>query len=110
MRRGPEAAVSRDGGLGALLGTSRALERAVAECEFEAALELQDDLRMRIEAFVLAWQPTEQGRGPLEDLSSANERLLAQAEQARATVLRALLELGQRRRAVRSYAEAATPR
>jgi hypothetical protein len=89
--------------LQALLAITRVLEEAVTNCEFELALRLQDELRLRLEALSAAGQCEPQAELVLAQLQAANARLLTHAEQARGAVLSALLQLGQRRRAVDGY-------
>jgi len=89
--------------LQALLAITRVLEEAVTNCEFELALRLQDELRLRLEALPAAGQCEPQAELVLAQLQAANARLLTHAEQARGAVLAALLQLAQRRRAVDGY-------
>ena len=89
--------------LQSLLAITRVLEEAVTNCEFELALRLQDELRLRLEALSAAGQCEPQAELVLTQLQAANARLLTHAEQARGAVLSALLQLGQRRRAVDGY-------
>lgn len=81
------------------------LEAALEAFECETALGIQDELRTRIEEFVVAGG----GVRPdlLESIEQANARVLARAERARGEVLEALAQLAARRRAVDGYAEGA---
>ncbi|MDH4165142.1 MAG: hypothetical protein OEY13_00015 [Gammaproteobacteria bacterium] len=89
--------------LQSLLAITRVLEEAVTNCEFELALRLQDELRLRLEALPPAGQCEPETGLVLVELQAANARLLTHAEEARGTVLSALLQLAQRRRAIEGY-------
>jgi hypothetical protein len=89
--------------LQALLAISRVLEEAVTNCEFELALRLQDELRLRLETSSTPGQSGPDATLVLAELQAANARLLTQAEAARGAVLSALLQVAQRRRAVDGY-------
>ncbi|MFO1406045.1 MAG: hypothetical protein U1F08_00795 [Steroidobacteraceae bacterium] len=91
-----------DRAYGALEAITRDLERALEAFECESALAIQDELRVRIDEFVRSGGGLR--RDLLESLEAANARVTARAEKVRAEVLQALVELGQRRRAVDRYA------
>ena len=103
--RGPP--VNGPGAFEALVEITRQLERALAACEFESALAIQDELRARIDAWVASGAAAS-GRECLEALDARNAQVLGQAERAREQVLAALGELARRRRAVDSYAAGAS--
>jgi hypothetical protein len=96
--------------LQALLAITRVLETAVTNCEFELALRLQDELRLRLETLSQAGACTQDMALAMTELRAANARLLSQAESARGAVLTALLQLGQHRRAVDGYTAGASGR
>ena len=81
------------------------LEAALEALECETALVIQDELRTRIDEFVVAGGGVR--RDLLESLEQANARVLERAERARGEVLQALAQLAARRRAVDGYAEGA---
>ena len=81
------------------------LEAALEALECETALVIQDELRTRIDEFVVAGGGVR--RDLLESLEQANARVLERAERARGEVLQALAQLAARRRAVDEYVEGA---
>ena len=81
------------------------LEAALEAFECETALVIQDELRTRIDEFVVAGGGVR--RDLLESLEQANARVLERAERARGEVLQALAQLAARRRAVDEYVEGA---
>ena len=81
------------------------LEAALEALECETALVIQDELRTRIDEFVVAGGGVR--RDLLESLEQANARVLERAERARGEVLQALAQLAARRRAVDGYVEGA---
>ena len=81
------------------------LEAALEAFECETALVIQDELRTRIDEFVVAGGGVR--RELLESLEQANARVLERAERARGEVLQALAQLAARRRAVDEYVEGA---
>lgn len=99
--------MAADPELEALVALTRALEQSVACCEFATALQLQDELRERIDAFVHARRDDSLCAPLIEQLAAANGRVLARAEVARDSVLAALQQLARHRRVAESYAASA---
>ncbi|HVN41407.1 MAG TPA: hypothetical protein VMT50_01400 [Steroidobacteraceae bacterium] len=96
--------------LQSLLSTMHLLERAVTDCKFDQALRLQGDLQARIADFIHARHNDPQIAPALTELHDANGHLLQQAEEARRSLLVALLQLGRQRRAAEGYASLASLR
>ena len=104
--RGRRVSVARvDAAAEALAIIVGELEAALEAFECETALAIQDELRTRIDEFVVAGGGVR--RDLLESLEEANARVLERAERARGEVLQALVQLAARRRAVDGYTDGA---
>ena len=105
--RGRRVSVARvDAAAEALAIIVGELEAALEAFECETALAIQDELRTRIDEFVVAGGGGVR-RDLLESLEEANARVLERAERARGEVLQALAQLASRRRAVDGYTDGA---